>query len=61
MNIERKYKDPDEKWIKTNIENCLYYTEQAGYWKTGTVLDMLMNGQIVFTPFAIYRKKCKKK
>lgn len=52
-----KYNDPGEKWIEINKVICLKYTENAGYYKWGTVLDMLKNGCQVLTPFATYRSR----
>ena len=56
MNIEKKYVDEGD-WFLTTAEECLKHTEEYGYWKTGTVLLMLEKGNLVFTPFAHYRKQ----
>ena len=53
------------KYIKTSkldgsekevmLEEVIDKTEGCGYWKEGTVEEMLANGQEVWTPFAIYK------
>ena len=55
MKIYKRYKDPDEVWLETSVKECLEHTEGSGFWKPGTVLDMLKQGQTVFTPFAEYK------
>jgi len=53
--ILKKLKEKGAKWEITTEEDCLKSTEGAGYWKIGTVLSMLRQGQEVFTPTALYR------
>lgn len=57
MEIERKYKESGAKWENITLEDCIEHTECSGYWKEGSVISMLKQGQIVFTPFAFYRQK----
>lgn len=56
MKIQRKYKDPGEKWIKIDKVTCLKFTENAGYYKWGTVLNMITEGHTVSTPFATFKR-----
>lgn len=46
--------DNSEKEV--SLTEILAKTEGAGYWKEGTVEEMLNNGLDVWTPFAIYKK-----
>jgi hypothetical protein len=55
MKIERRFKDPGEKWEETTLEECIEHTEGSGYWKKDCVKDMLEAGNMVWTPFAEYR------
>ena len=65
MRIIRKYKDED-KWEEISENDRLNYTidhhsleeyiESHGYWEKGTVLKTLEAGELVFTPFAIFKK-----
>jgi hypothetical protein len=57
MIIEKMYNEKGANWEITTKEECLEHTEGSGYWKKDTVLNMLKNGDIVFTPFASYRQK----
>lgn len=51
--------------VKTNKENgvktlvtmqeAIRKTEEAGYWKAGTVKQMLEDGQEIWTPYATYK------
>ncbi len=49
----KKWGDP-VGWFESSVEDCLEYTEGAGYYKPGTVLDLLQAQPIVVTPFAEY-------
>ena len=40
----------------TTLEDCIEHTEGRGYWKPGTVENMLEEGNGIFTPFYIYNK-----
>ena len=55
MRILKRYKDEGEEWKETTEDECVGHTEGNGYWKTGTVLDMLRQGLTVQTPWAEYR------
>ena len=64
LKIEKKWREDEEKlrtegepldWFPTTPEECLRHTEGAGHWKMGSVLQMLLDGQIVFTPYSEYR------
>ena len=52
--IMKRYAD-EETWSETTEDECLDHTEGAGYWKPGTVLEMLAAGDIVRTPCARYK------
>lgn len=54
MQILKRYVDETE-WRETTLEECIEHTEGNGYWKQGTVLEMLKDNQTVFTPFAEYK------
>lgn len=45
--------DGSEK--KVTLAEVIDKTEGRGYWKEGTVAEMLENGLEVWTPFAIYK------
>ena len=53
--ILKKYKEKGATWEITTERECLEHTEGAGYWRPGTVLSMLREGQEVFTPNARYK------
>jgi len=64
MNIQKKWKLDEREleeeglpvgWFPTTEKECLDHTEESGYWKEGTVLNSLMGGAIIWTPFAEYR------
>ena len=57
MKIEKRYREPNAKWHKESLEDCIRCTEGMGHWKRGTVKAMLKKGITVFTPFAEYRRK----
>ena len=54
MKILKRYTD-EETWNETTQEECLDHTEGAGYWKEGTVLEMLTSGEQVWTPWVRYK------
>lgn len=54
MIILKRYVE-EEEWKETTLEECLEHTEGAGYWAQGSVLEMLLQGDIVHTPFARYK------
>ena len=56
MKILKRYKELNAEWFETSLDECLERTEKSGYWKPGTVKPMLNEGNIVFTPFAEYKK-----
>ena len=45
-----------EDWFETTESECLDHTENSGYWKPGTVVNMLWDGIEVQTPTAFYKK-----
>lgn len=47
----------DGKTTEVTLAEVIDKTENMGYWKPGTVEEMLEQGQEVFTPFATYRKE----
>jgi len=53
---ERRYLEPNKDWEPVSIEQVIKDTEDAGYWKKGTVKEMLDDGQIIFTSWAVYRR-----
>lgn len=66
MNIQKKWREhPDTlreqgepvDWFDTTEAECLRHTEESGYWREGTVLAMLADGQTVSTPSAQYKQK----
>ena len=56
MQIWKRYKESAgwAAWEKTTKEEAVKHTEEAGYWKPGTVLLMLSQGSIINTPWAQY-------
>ena len=56
MKILKKYKEPGATWQETTIKECLEHTENSGYWEKGSVIKLLKSGQVIFTPFAEYKK-----
>lgn len=42
-------------WFRTTLGECIEHTEGTGYWKSGTVREMLEKGKKVWTPFAEWR------
>ena len=56
MEILKRYKEPNAKWETTTLKDTIKRTEDNGYWKKGTVENMLKENNIVFTPFVEYKK-----
>ena len=54
MAIIRKYFD-EETWEIVGLEVAIKKTEGCGYYKPGTVKDMLQNGDELKTPWAVYK------
>jgi len=54
MKILKKYKD-GKSWEVVTLEETIEYTEGSGYWKQGTVKQMLKEGMTIFTPTAEYK------
>ena len=52
-----KVSKSDGSKTKVTLEEIIDKTEGNGYWKPGTVKEMLDNGLDVQTPFAIYKAK----
>lgn len=52
--IKVSKEDGSEKPV--SLYNALCLTEGRGYWKAGTVAQMLVEGQEVQTPYAIFKK-----
>jgi hypothetical protein len=64
MKILKQYRDDPARleaagepvgWFETTEEECIKRTEEQGYWKKGSVLSILAEGNQVHTPFAIYK------
>ena len=60
MIILQQLKEPNAPWVEITQEECLELTEGCGYWKKGTVLNMLEEGHTVFTAFSLFKKDNKK-
>lgn len=56
MQIWKRYKENDglTKWEKTTPEDTIRHTEDAGYWKSDSVLVILSQGSVINTPWAQY-------
>ena len=54
MEIVRRFRD-EEKWERVTLDDCIEHTEGSGYWKKDTVRNMLLAGNEVFTPHAVYK------
>lgn len=46
----------EDTWQEITLEECLYKTEQAGFYQPETVKKMLEEGLAVDTPWAIFKK-----
>lgn len=46
----------EDTWQEITLEECLFKTEQAGFYSRGTVQKMLENGLEVDTPWSIFKK-----
>ena len=53
------YPDEPDIWEEITLEEAIEYTEGSGYWKKDTVMDMLIAGLTVHTPWAFYKAKKK--
>lgn len=42
-------------WFETTEAECIQHTEESGYWKPGSVLNILAEGGEVFTPTAYWK------
>ena len=60
MKLLRRYKEPNSQWQETTMSECIEHTEGRGYWKEGTVKQLLEDEQIVWTPFATYKLETKR-
>ena len=56
MIILRKYKEPDALWEEITLDEAIERLEGAGYWKKNTVKGMLLEGQTLWTPWALFQK-----
>jgi hypothetical protein len=56
MDLYRKYFD-EEKEEKISLEEAIEKLEKGGYYKTGTVKNLLEDGQTLRTMSATYRNK----
>lgn len=56
MKILKMYVGEPNFWEETTLEETLHFTEERGYWKKGTVKQMLEDGAVIRTPFAFYKK-----
>ena len=45
----------DGSKMEVTLDEVVDKTEGCGYWKKGTVKEMLANGLEVWTPFATYK------
>ena len=59
IKILRQLKTAHANWHEVNIGNVIQETEGAGYHRKGTVTELLVKGEIVQTPFAIFKAKIK--
>ena len=59
MKILKMYVDETNLWEETTLEDTIHYTEERGYYKKGTVVQMLEDGAVIRTPFAFYKKEQK--
>lgn len=55
MKILKAYKDDPDNWIPVSLDECLDKTEGSGFYKKGTVKDMLKEGHELRTPYAWYK------
>jgi len=51
---KRYFDEPD--WNQTTIDEMLDHTEDSGYYKRGTVLNIIESGEKVQTPNAEWKK-----
>lgn len=64
MIIHKKWNESEDRlkqegepvgWFETSKEECIRHTEDNGYYKKGTVIAMLEEGHIIYTPWADYK------
>jgi hypothetical protein len=48
--------DGSPDWLEITLAECIKKTEGYGFWKKGTVEQMLEDGITVHTPWALYKK-----
>lgn len=46
----------EDTWEEITLEECLFKTEAAGFYKPGTVQKMLEDGSAVDTPWSIFKR-----
>lgn len=46
----------EDTWQEITLEECLFRTEEAGFYDQGSVQEMLENGIAVDTPWSIFKK-----
>ena len=46
----------EDTWQEITLEECLFKTEEAGFYTLGTVQKMLDDGLTVDTPWSIFKK-----
>jgi len=54
--VLKRYKEPDAEWFPTTLAECIEHTEGSGYWGKDTVTYLLSTGNVVWTPFAEYKR-----
>ena len=59
MKVLKMYADKPDIWEEITLDEAIEYTEGSGYWKKDTVMDMLIAGLTVHTPWAFYKAKKK--
>ena len=63
MIVLKKWKDPkgapedQQDWFEIPLERAIELTEGAGFWKKGTVQQMLEDGVELWNPIAYFKKK----
>jgi hypothetical protein len=46
----------EDTWQEMTLEECLFKTEEAGFYSPGTVQQMLEDGLEIDTPWSIFKK-----
>ena len=54
MKVLRRYKD-EETWTEISLDEALSHLE--GAWKEGTIIPMLKEGEVLWSPWAYFKKK----